>query len=125
MEALPTSEKRNLDPKKWGPLYWSVIHTYASKFPEFPTLEDQLNAKKFYTDFIDKLPCKVCGDSYAIFIKRMPIDTYLDTRDSLMLWTYNMHCTVNEKLRMHGQPKKPDPTWNEFCKRYNPNCYPN
>jgi len=114
---------KTVPPPIWGPTYWQIIHSFANSYPYNPTDSDKSAAKKFYTDLVNKLPCKTCGDSYAIFIQRMPIDNYLDNKDKLMWWTYKLHTIVNDKLRSQGKPKAAEPTWTDFCKKYNSLCY--
>ena len=44
------------------------------------------------------LPCKYCRKSFKKFLKELPIDNHLDSRDSLTYWLYLIHDKVNKKL---------------------------
>ena len=57
------------------------------------------------------LPCKYCRESYKEFVKKVPIDNYLNTRRDLCLWLYKIHNMVNRKL---GVPEEDIPKFSEI-----------
>lgn len=82
----------------WGPSVWQAIHYISFGYPEKPDDIEQKQYKKFYESLGDVLPCSLCRNSYNNFIKVLPIDNYLDTRERLGFWVYLIHTMVNYKL---------------------------
>ena len=104
--------------KKWGPSAWEFIHTIAFRYPEKPTVQDAKDHKVFFNYLGTQLPCKYCRMSWSTFNGELPIDTFMQSRSHLGLWTYLMHNKVNKKLRTQGNPVPPDPTFNEVIEKY-------
>jgi len=82
----------------WGPGGWTFNHNITFNYPEEPTPEDKIKYKNYFTILGEMLPCKYCRDSYKIYIKYMPIDNFLDSREGLSYWFYRMHNLVNFKV---------------------------
>jgi hypothetical protein len=82
----------------WGPSQWSMLHTVAFNMPEKLTGYHKNTFKQYINILGDILPCKYCRDSYKIFIKEIPVDKYLETRQGVIYWTYQLHDRVNKKL---------------------------
>ena len=82
----------------WGPSGWKFLHTLTFNYPINPTINQKKIYKNYFTLTGDILPCKYCRVSYKEFIKKIPIDNYLDSRDSLVKWFYLIHNLVNKKL---------------------------
>jgi hypothetical protein len=107
--------------KVWGPPGWLFLHcvTFGYPFKIDPTNAEHLQKQRDYRDFfhlIGKvLPCRYCRDSYLLFIKDLPIEKFLDSRDSLCRWLYNVHNKINEKLDV---PQCDIPTFEIVRKRY-------
>lgn len=55
------------------------------------------------------LPCPICRESYKVFLKHLPISLYLSSRDDLMIWVYELHNMVNQKLIAQGAKIKIPP----------------
>ncbi len=93
------------NPKAWGPPLWRKLHTITFRYPVHinPSNIDhqqiKIKTKALFTSLKNTIPCKMCRDSYRIFIKQMPIDGYLDSRERLAFWLYKIHNRVNAKLR--------------------------
>lgn len=103
----------------WGPPGWKFLHSIAFNYPVKPTLEDKHAYKLFFTSMAFVLPCKYCRESYSNYIQHLPIDNYLDSRDSLAFWVYLIHNEVNNKLRKQGFLIDPDPSYEQVCYFYN------
>lgn len=102
---------------KWGPSGWTYLHTLTFNYPDNPTQKDKKIYKKYFTLTGDILPCKYCRQSYKEFIKELPIDDALESREKLTKWFYEIHNKVNGKLRLQGQRIR-DPTFRQICKHY-------
>jgi len=83
--------------KQWGPSLWIPIHCMTFNYNINPTEEDKKLYKNFFTLLGDMLPCKYCKESYNIYIKYLPIDQYLDSREGACYWLFTLHNLVNEK----------------------------
>ena len=83
---------------KWGPSGWIFLHTITFNYPEKPTKQDKKKYINFFNSVGDILPCKYCRDSYNIYIKHIPIKYFIDSREGLTYWLYNIHNLVNNKI---------------------------
>ena len=79
---------------------------------------DMCNAKLFFAQAENLLPCKYCRESYRGYIRELPIDNFLDSRASLAYWLYQIHNKVNDKLRKQGYLVEDDPEFMEVCRKY-------
>jgi hypothetical protein len=90
---------------KWGPSCWDFLFTsIMGRYPfkinknnkEHLLLKRQF--KSLLLNLKDILPCIFCRNSFKIFIKELPIDSYLNGRVELMYWLYLIKDKVNTKL---------------------------
>jgi len=94
-----------MDTKFWGPPGWEFLHTITFNYPmvvDKKKAKDrklQKDIKELFYNLRYTLPCKYCRQSFAIFVKKLPIDNYLGGRADLAWWLYSIHNMVNEKLR--------------------------
>ena len=93
----------------WGPSGWEFLHTLTFIYPIKPTFNDKVKIREFMYSLCFVLPCKYCRLSFTKYIKSLPIDDYLDSRELVIQWLYKIHNKVNKKLRIQG-----------FCKHSNP-----
>ena len=103
---------------KWGPPGWTFLHTIVHNYPENPSPLDKCNYKLFFTQCEHVLPCKYCRISFNQYIKEIPIDDYLESRESVSYWLYMIHNKVNDKLRKQNYKVGPDPDFMTVCKHY-------
>jgi len=96
----------------WGPGGWTFLHSMTFNYPLEPVDYD----KKRYTDYFkltgEMLPCKYCRESYKIYIKYVPIEPFLDSREGICYWLYVIHNLVNDKIF------KTKPTFKEIIIKY-------
>lgn len=92
----------HLPPSSWGPFFWHTMHIVALGYPQKPSYSHKKAAKDFYESLVVLIPCPVCREHYAAFLKALPITPFLDRRDDLFKWTVEIHNKVNESL---GKPK--------------------
>lgn len=84
----------------WNFLFSSVLGTYPEKI-DIRNKEHIKIKKEFKNLFMSLgfvMPCVYCRESYKIFIKEMPIDSYLTGRIKLCFWLYKLKDKVNKKL---------------------------
>ena len=68
---------------EWGPGGWVFLHTTTFNYPLNPCEEDKQLIKKFFDSVKNILPCKYCRDSFKIYTKYIPVDSFLDDREGL------------------------------------------
>jgi len=84
-----------MKPRVWGPYIWTSIHLVALGYPEKPTAVDKLNYKLFFSTLGNVLPCSKCTKNYSRHFMELPIDKFLESRESLFNWTVKLHNIVN------------------------------
>jgi hypothetical protein len=119
-----------MDTKVWGKPLWFSMFIIAANYPvEIDKNNIRHRAKmryykNFFTSFKYILPCKYCRRSYAKFIKELPINKFLHSRNALMYWLYLIKDKVNKKLITQEKTQKskfrtvPSPSFESVCKQY-------
>lgn len=97
---------------EWGPGGWIFLHTTTFNYPLDPTEEDKNRYRTFFESVKGMLPCKYCRESFEIYMKYVPIDKFLESREGLTYWLFRMHNLVNEKIF------KPKFSFDHVVKRY-------
>jgi hypothetical protein len=105
---MSLSNKSNINPEIWGPYFWETFHFVAFGYPESPNETDKNAYKEFYEAFVKVLPCDKCSISSQEYFEKSDIDSFLNSNQDLIKWTYNFHKKVNNKLN------KNSPTFKEF-----------
>lgn len=89
----------------WGPALWTSLFTCI--MGRYPIKIDNKNEihikiKKSFKSILINLstimPCIFCRDSFKVFVKQLPIDSFLVGRIELMYWFYQIKDKVNKKL---------------------------
>ena len=101
-----------MEPKIWGPPFWFVIHTIAFYYPENPTFNEKRHMFEYFQNLQYVIPCPICRRHYAKTFQEHPITPYLDSKNSLVEWTVNLHNIVNKSK---GKPTK---SLSEVIKHY-------
>ena len=116
-----SNENNGMMTKVWGPAGWVFLHSSVMGYPvkiDKTNKDHRFRKKKtklFFNNIGHIFPCRYCRDSYNIFIKKLPIDNFLDSRKSLSKWLYDIHNMVNKKL---GVPKCDIPSFKEVYAQY-------
>lgn len=84
-----------MKPQSWGPYIWSTIHLVALGYPQKPSSFDKMQYKMFFMSIGNVLPCSKCVKNYTRHFSELPIDDFLESRDSLFNWTVKLHNIVN------------------------------
>ena len=105
----------------WGPDGWKFLHILTFIYPEQPNSSEKAKMKEFMNSISFILPCKYCRLSFAKYIKSLPIDDYLDSRDLCIEWLYKIHNKINKKLRIQGFCKHSNPELSDIKLRYSKN----
>ena len=83
---------------EWGPGGWIFLHTTTFNYPLNPSEADKIKYYNFFNAIKTILPCKYCRQSFEIYMKYIPIDDFLDSREGVTYWLYRLHNLVNEKV---------------------------
>ena len=102
----------------WGPSGWQFLHTITFIYPESPTFSDKVKIRELMYSLSFILPCKYCRLSFTKYIKSLPIDNYLDSRQLIVEWLYKIHNKINKKLRIQGFCKHSNPELSNVIKHY-------
>jgi hypothetical protein len=95
---MSLSGKSNINPEMWGPYFWQTFHFTAFGYPENPNATDKSAYKTFFIHFMKILPCDKCSVSSQEIIDTNLLEKALESRESLIRWSYNFHDKVNKKL---------------------------
>tara|TARA_B100000768_G_scaffold61260_1_gene59345 strand:+ start:4012 stop:4437 length:426 start_codon:yes stop_codon:yes gene_type:complete len=95
---MSLSGKSNINPKLWGPYFWQTFHFTAFGYPDNPNSTDKSAYKTFFIHFMKILPCDKCSVSSQENIDTISLEKALESRESLIRWSYNFHDKVNKKL---------------------------
>lgn len=85
----------------WGPNVWKMIHMSAIVY--------EPSKKHSYVSFIQSLPyllpCEICRHHLQQNLKSFPLsEEYLQSSDTLFLYTYILHDIVNKQLNKTSPP---------------------
>ena len=83
---------------EWGPGGWIFLHTTTFNYPLDPDESDKIKYFNFFNSIKTILPCKYCRQSFEIYMKYIPIEEFLDSREGITYWLYRLHNLVNEKV---------------------------
>ena len=87
-----------MSPDVWGPIFWHTMHIVSLGYSDTPSKEEQEAATAFYTSLAHMIPCPICREHYSHFLREMPIQQSVGSRDALLNWVFTVHNKVNEKL---------------------------
>lgn len=114
--------------EKFGKPLWFSMFIIAANYPikidptnKFHMAKRRYN-KIFFINMGNIIACRFCRRSYKKFLKELPINKYLGSRQMLMYWLYNIKNKVNSKLnkqnRKLGKPLKEKVPFEDVCKYY-------
>lgn len=101
-----------MDPKFWGPGLWRYFHTVAA---QADTQEKRDDFHALILAVAPTVPCKVCRGHFAENQRKFDIRNYKQNQESLLLWTYLMHDSVNQAQGKTGAQR---PSWYEIRAQY-------
>ena len=107
-----------MDTRFWGPDGWLLLHSIAQNYPNNPTKDDKETYSYFFNSLKYVLPCIYCRRSLEEYTIKLPINSFLSSKQKLTFWLYQIHNMVNKKLRDQGLNNKVDPNFKEIYLRY-------
>ncbi|OAG29452.1 mitochondrial FAD-linked sulfhydryl oxidase [Nematocida displodere] len=94
---------------------WTLLHTIASKYPAYPTREEQTNAIKLIDLMTKMFPCDECRGHFTELVKNF--SPKVSSQEEFSEWLCEAHNIVNRRL---GKPvfncKRLDERWDCGCK---------
>ena len=82
---------------RWGPAFWTALHTAAYSYPREPSPSDKLHMKAFLIGVGGVLPCKTCCRHYSDFLSSRNMHNIVASRDSVAQFCVDVHNQVNER----------------------------
>jgi|TARA_B110000208_G_scaffold8663_2_gene11172 uncharacterized membrane protein len=101
-----------MDPHIWGPGAWTLLHSVTFNYPEKPTQQDKNEFSDFFYALANVLPCSVCQDHFKKHLNNLPIKFYLESKETLTKWLFEIHNLVNQDT------KKKTITYKQFKQIY-------
>ncbi len=95
---IPTFPPMGMSPDVWGPIFWQTMHIVSLGYNPEPSKQEQEDAIKFYTSLKTMLPCGICRAHYSEFLREMPVEQAVGSRDDLIYWVFRLHNKVNNNL---------------------------
>ncbi len=93
-----------MDPNFWGSGLWKAIHAMAATTE---TSKERMDFKNMMMELAKILPCKVCRKHLTENMAKHPIERYMKSNETLFLWTYLLHDSVNQAQKKTGN-KRPN-----------------
>lgn len=95
-------ERIGINPKIWGPSFWSMIHWVSIGYPEYnPSQEEQLDALKFITSLPRLLPCQICREHLKEHFENpelKPQIEHVQNRQVFGTYLVDLHDTVTRAI---------------------------
>ena len=98
MSSIPKFPPMGMSPDVWGPIFWQTMHIVSLGYNPEPSKQEQEDAVKLYTSLKTMLPCGICRAHYSEFLREMPIEHAVGSRDDLIYWVFQLHNKVNMNL---------------------------
>ena len=98
MAGIPKFPPMGMSPDVWGPIFWHTMHIVSLGYNPEPTKKEQDDAVRFYKSLETMLPCGVCRAHYSEFLREMPVEQAVGSRDDLIYWVFQLHNKVNVNL---------------------------
>lgn len=103
-------------PNIWGNATWVLLHSIAGAYPIKPSDPVKNAVKELFNSLIYLFPCKICSFHLKEYLEKYPIDPYLESKNLLELYIYDLHNEVNKIKNV----KNNIPTFEEVQKAFNP-----
>lgn len=98
MAAIPKFPHMGMSPDVWGPIFWNTMHIVSLGYNPEPSKKEQDDAIRFYKSLETMLPCGICRAHYSEFLREIPVEQAVGSRDDLIYWVFRLHNKVNVNL---------------------------
>lgn len=116
-------ERPSVSPNCFGPPLWAFLHMIPVSYTDNPTDNVKKNMYQFFESLQEVLPCSECREHYKQNFNILKNDLVhsLNSRESFMLWVYNLHNQV--KFSINPQYKNLNdtlinPTFEQVKEKY-------
>jgi len=82
-----------------GRATWTFLHTLAAQFPEYPTRQQQRDARNLMESLTRIYPCADCAQHFQAIVKNDP--PVVSSGREFQMWMCRAHNTVNRSI---GKP---------------------
>lgn len=80
----------------WGPPIWAVIHSFTTAYE--PSHNTSIAFVNFIHSLTELLPTEDSRRNWSTLLENMPMEPYLVSRDSLFLWGFLVHDSLNRMI---------------------------
>jgi hypothetical protein len=94
----PKFPPMGMSPDVWGPIFWHTMHIVSLGYNPEPSKQEQDDAIRFYKSLERMLPCGICRSHYSEFLREIPVEQAVGSRDDLIYWVFRLHNKVNVNL---------------------------
>jgi len=108
--------------KELSPALWFSLHTISGSYPENPTEEEKEAAINLIYSLIYLFPCPRCRNHLVEFLRRKPIENYVNNRESFERWMYEYHEDVNDNSNV---PRSKRSSFEEIQRAFRPGPWKN
>lgn len=74
------------------------MHIVTLGYPPNPSQDEKIAAANFFNSLAHVIPCPICKSHYQHFLKEVPVENVVGSRDELINWCFELHNKVNSKL---------------------------
>jgi len=107
-----------MDVRIWGPDGWKLLHSIVENYPDHPSDKDKAKMLMFFGSVKYVLPCIYCRRSFTEYGEKLPITDFLQSKNDLTSWIYQIHEFVNNKLRGQDLPVAQTPSYTSVREKY-------
>lgn len=87
------------DPLIWGKSAWDFLYNVAYVFDGLE--ESKYQYKTFFMSLKHVLPCRLCRDNFHKHMEELPIDNYLETNKTLIMWLTKIQNKIYMENKRH------------------------
>lgn len=90
-----------VNPKLWGPTFWTVLHWVTIGYPDSPSEKVQEAALSFLSSLPYLLPCKICREHLTGHLSKpeyTPRKELVSSRQAFGTYLVNLHDTVTRMV---------------------------
>jgi len=89
--------------KRWGPITWFLLHTFAEKIHNSAFLANRANYLNLIFNLCCNLPCPDCSNHAKIYLTRARFKYIIKTKNELRLFLWKFHNNTNTRLKKEQQ----------------------
>lgn len=115
-----------ITPNSWGPYAWGTIHLVSLGAPDKIDQALRTAYAMFFNQLPYVLPCATCARHLQENLTKLPVESYLDGKETLFAWSVQLHNIVNRQLGKREMTlEEARKYWEQVCLGENKECKTN